>query len=78
MQLTVRDVSDELGKRLEELSRARGQSVNATVLDLLSQAVGIEGRKARLKRYATWTADDLAEFEAVLRSQRVIDHELWR
>ena len=28
-QLTVRGVPDEVGRRLESLSRARGQSVNA-------------------------------------------------
>jgi hypothetical protein len=52
--------------------------VNATVLEILEGAVGLERRRARLERYATWTDEDLTSFEEVLRSQRVIDDELWR
>ncbi len=77
-QLTVRGVPDEVGRRLESLSRARGQSVNATVLEILDQAVGAEERRRRLARYTTWKADDLAEFERALAAQRTIDEDLWR
>jgi plasmid stability protein len=38
--LTIRGVSDEVGRRLERVSRAKGQSVNATVLEILATAVG--------------------------------------
>lgn len=77
-QLTVRNVSKELAKRLDALAEARGQSVNSVVLDLLTQAVGLDERVARLKRYATWSAEDAAEFERALAAQRTIDEELWR
>ena len=77
-QLTIRGVTEEVGSRLENLSRARGQSVNATVLEILSSAVGVEERRRRLERYATWTREDLLEFEEALAAQRQIDDELWR
>ncbi|MEW6433394.1 MAG: hypothetical protein AB1730_17965 [Myxococcota bacterium] len=77
-QLTVRNVSKELAKRLDALAEARGQSVNSVVLELLSQAVGLDERETRLKRYATWSAEDAAEFERALAAQRTIDDELWR
>lgn len=76
-QLTIRGVTKELSRRLEKLAEARGQSVNATVLQLLERAVGINGRRERLARYATWTAEDLKEFEEALRAQRVVDRRLW-
>jgi len=76
-QLTIRGVSDEVGRRLARLSRARNQSVNTTALQILSDAVGVEARRARLNRYATWSAPDLAEFNAGLAGQRVIDDALW-
>ena len=76
-QLTVRGVSDEVGTRLQVLAREKGLSVNATVLEILEAAVGGDERR-RLERYATWTADDLAEFEEVLAAQRRIDADLWR
>jgi plasmid stability protein len=77
-QLTIRGVPDEVAERLTRMSRHRGRSVNATVLEILEGAVGLERRRARLERYATWTDEDLTSFEEVLRSQRVIDDELWR
>ncbi len=77
-QLTIRGVSDELGRRLSRLSRERGESVNATALAILEDAVGVDARRRRLERYATWSAADLAEFDRALADQRVIDDELWQ
>ncbi|HEV7516242.1 MAG TPA: hypothetical protein VGR07_08080 [Thermoanaerobaculia bacterium] len=77
-QLTIRGVSEEMGQRLEKLSRAQGQSVNTTVLKILEAAVGVDERRQRLSRYATWTAGDLAEFNEALAAQRPIDDPLWR
>jgi plasmid stability protein len=77
-QLTIRGVSDEVGRRLEGLSHARGQSLNATVLAILESAVGVDERRQRLARYATWTQDDLEEFNEALSAQRTIDDPLWR
>lgn len=77
-QLTIRGVSDEVGQRLESLSRARGQSLNATVLSILEAAVGVDERRRRLARYATWTQEDLQEFNQALAAQRQVDDPLWR
>jgi len=77
-QITVRGVSRQLGKRLEEMSRARGTSVNATVLELLERAVGIQGRKEWLARFMTWTDEDVCSFDEALRAQRVVDEKAWR
>ena len=54
-QLTVRGVSEEVRNRLEALSRERGQSMNATVVEILAAAVGFDERRRRLERYSTWT-----------------------
>lgn len=77
-QLTIRGVTRELGRRLEQLSEAREKSVNATVLDLLSEAVGLDDRRARFRRYGTWSAAEQADFEAAVRSQRTVDDALWK
>jgi len=76
-QLTVRGVSEEVAARLARISAARGRSVNSTVLEILQEAVGVQERRARLHRMATWTDQDLVEFEEALEAQRVIDEELW-
>ena len=43
-------------------ARERGESLNTTVLRLLRDAVGLDARRERLRRYVGWTADDLGEF----------------
>jgi hypothetical protein len=77
-QITVRNVSAELARRLHRLSQARNESLNTTVIRLLEQAVDIDERRERLSRYATWTAEDLEEFEQSLRAQRIVDADLWK
>jgi len=76
-QLTVRGVPEDVADRLARISEERGRSVNSTVLEILQEAVGIQERRARLQRMATWTDKDMVEFEKALDAQRVIDEELW-
>lgn len=76
-QLTVRGVPDETSRRLEALSRERGTSVNATVLDVLNHAFGVDERRRRLERYVTWSEAEAREFDAALNEQRAIDDDLW-
>ena len=77
-QLTIRGVPDELARRLRGLARQRGESLNSTVLALLREAMGLDARRTRLARYATWTPDDLDEFERALHEQRRVDPDLWK
>jgi hypothetical protein len=77
-QITIRNPSPELARRLKSLSEARGESLNSTILRLLEEAVGIHERRERLRRYATWSEGDRREFEEALDAQRAIDEALWR
>ena len=77
-QLTIRNVPDEVGERLDRLSRDRGKSLNSVVLDILTESVGIDARRARFERYATWTEQEASSFDDALASQRVVDADLWR
>ena len=77
-QLTIRNVSDALGKRLDELSRRTGKSINTLVLEVLADALGVKGRAGRLQRYATWTQADAREFDDAVKAQRQVDEALWR
>ena len=77
-QLTVRGVSDELSQRLSRLSRGTGRSINATALRILEEAIGVDARRRKLERYATWSAEDLADFERALSDQRVSVDGLWK
>ena len=77
-QITVRQLPEDLHRRLEEVSRSRGLSMNQTVLSILESALSTSERRRRLERYATWTREDLDKFEAALAAQRRVDDEAWR
>lgn len=77
-QITIRNPSPELARRLKAIAEAQGESLNATILKLLEQAVGTSEREQWLEGFATWTAADRTEFELALRDQRRIDPELWK
>jgi len=76
-QITIRNPPPELSRRLKALAEQRGQSVNRTVLELLSEALGLDERRARLMQYVTWTEEDRREFEAGLAAQREVEDDLW-
>lgn len=77
-QITIRHPAPELTRRLKAVAQARGESLNAAILRLLSEAVGLQERRQRLERWATWTEHDAQEFDEALSRQRVVDDRLWR
>ena len=77
-QITLRNVDPELLRRLRAISTKRGESLNSAVLRLLKDAVRLDARRDRLRRYITWTTDDLAEFTDALRAQRIVDERYWQ
>ena len=67
----------ELAEALEAEKRRRGGSLNQLVLDLLASSLGVAlpaHRSNGLGRLAsTWTAQDLAGFEAAVATTKEID-----
>lgn len=80
--LTIRNVDARLAAALARETKRRGTSLNQTVLDLLRRGLGVDVSGPRtngLEKFAgTWTAEDLAEFEANVAMFERIDPELWR
>ena len=79
--LTIRNVPADLARRLDEERRARGRSLNQTVLELLAQAVGLgRGRRSNgLGELAgTWSREEHEAFEHAVAETEQIDEELWR
>lgn len=77
-QLTIRGVPEDVAMRLERVSRARGRSINSTVKQILEEALGADQRLNRLRRYVTWSDEELVAFSEALESQRQVDAETWR
>ena len=76
-QITIRNPSPALAARLKEIAEARNESVNTTALRLLEKAAGLNGRRARFERYATYTEAEADALDAAIRVQRTVDEKLW-
>jgi hypothetical protein len=83
-QLTIRSIGAPLRAALEREAERRGQSLNKTVLALLSERLGIADETAPV-RYddldelaGTWTKAEASRFEDALEAQRQVDPKLWR
>jgi hypothetical protein len=83
-QLTIRSIGASLRAALEREAERRGQSLNKTVLALLSERLGIADETAPV-RYddldelaGTWTKAEASRFEDALEAQRQVDPKLWR
>ena len=77
-QLTVRGVPEEVADRLGRLSRARGQSVNSTVNQILEDALGVGARLRLLRRMPRWTKEEFDEVSDAVAAQRTLDDPVWR
>ena len=86
-QLTIRGVNQELDVALKQEAERRGTSVNRTVIQLLKEAMGVNGNGVTAvfsRTYhdvdhlaGTWSEVDAVAFEPQLLAQRAIDDELW-
>jgi plasmid stability protein len=78
--LTIRNLPDDVAKALEREKRRRGASLNQTVIDLLSQGLGVRTPRSNgLAALAgTWTEEQYREFEDAVAPFERVDEELWR
>lgn len=78
--LTIRNVPPEVAEALEREKRRRGESLNQTVIELLTQGLGVGmPRSNGLGRLAgSWSEKEFQEFEQAVAPFEEIDDELWR
>ena len=78
--ITIRNVPPTVADALEREKRRRGESLNQTVIELLSQGLGVgTARSNGLAAGAgTWSEDDFRRFEEAVAPFEEVDSELWR
>lgn len=75
-QLSVRRVTAELSRRLDAVRLKRKQSLNQTVLDLLTEAVGLRATPWT-DRYTQGSAPDAQGLARAVKEQRKVDPGDW-
>jgi hypothetical protein len=84
-QLTIRGFDEQLERRLRELARDRGISLNRAALELMRRGAGQSDRRDSTDRVGAsldtfigvWSDEDEAELRQALEPLEQIDPELW-
>lgn len=85
-QLTVRGFDKDLERRLRDVARTRGVSLNQAALILLREGAGLEAPRRRANvvgdslddLIGSWSRSEEAEFLRALNALEEIDPALWR
>ncbi len=82
--LTLRGIDDELAQGLERFAHQGRDSMNAVILRLLRDKLGLSKPKFREVHHdlddlaGTWTKGEAQEFDTVMREFSHIDEEMWK
>lgn len=78
--LTVRSIPPALAEALDRERRRRGASLNQTVIDLLSQSLGVSVPRSNglAAQAGTWSEEEFRRFEESVAHFGQVDPELWR
>jgi len=78
--LTIRNVPEAVAEALEREKARRGVSLNRTVIELLSQGLGIGVTRSNgLAQLAgAWDENAFRRFEQAVAPFRDVDPELWK
>jgi plasmid stability protein len=81
-QLTIRNLPPEIEEAIRRRARERHISINQSITELLSEAMGIPNSAEKQRDLSdlagTWSDEEAREFEEALRLQRGIDEEIWQ
>ncbi len=84
-QLTIRIADPELERRLEQLARAEGLSLNRTALKVLRKGAGLEARRAEPgigdgldAFFGTWSEEQAKALGEAVEIFERIDPAFWR
>jgi hypothetical protein len=82
--MTLRGIDERIAAVLKEKARKEGTSVNALMLRLLKESLGIEKKKRGVvyddldHLAGTWSKKDAAEFERATSVFEKVDEEMWK
>jgi hypothetical protein len=82
--ITLRNLSPELVRRLQDQAADRGTSITKTVIRLLEHHLGVRGASGERQPHddldhliGAWSPEENADFKRALSQQRAIDPGLW-
>ncbi len=80
--ITIHNLNDQASKKLDELAKKQGQSLNKMIKKILYSALGLNNESRTNREYfqefvGVWDSDQLKEFEQNSAEFNNIDHRDW-
>ncbi len=78
--ITLRDIPEDIAREIEERAHKRRQSLNRTVIEMLSECVTDSAPRIHHDLdhlFGVWEPDEAEQVEAELAAQRNVDQEIW-
>ena len=82
--ITLRNFSPEVARIIQQKAKGKGESMNKTILGLLTESLGIQQGKSKGSLYhdldsllGAWDRKEAEHFDQALAKQRHIDTNLW-
>ena len=82
--MTIRGIDEEIAKILKEKANKEGISVNATLLKILRESLGVEKKKRIVIHHdldhlaGTWSETEHKEFQKKIAHFEKVDKDMWR
>ena len=83
--VTLRNIPTGVAQLIQHVSKAKGLSLNKTIVSLLEGAAGLQHKKNDRVVYndldalaGSWKKEEAKTFELILARQRGIDPSLWK
>jgi plasmid stability protein len=83
--ITLRNLPPDVARSVQLRAKQKKTSVNKAVIELLEESAGGKAKKKTPHRYhdldhlvGTWTKQEAAAFDKIVKSFRTIDPDLWK
>ncbi len=82
--MTIRGLDDLTVKALKEKAKQEGTSVNATLVNLIKEDLGLKKKKRRVVHNdldhlaGTWNEKEYKEFQEIMKDFEIIDESMWK
>ena len=83
--MTVRGINPSMDKRLQDLARKQGKSINQVILDTLQKSLGLDKEPKFTRQYddldhlfGKWSQAEFDRIQAKIDAESIIDKELWQ
>jgi ribosomal protein S24E len=83
--MTVRGINPSMDKRLQDLARKQGKSINQVILDTLQKSLGVDKEQKFTRVYddldhlfGKWSQAEFDRIQAKIDAESIIDKELWQ